>query len=1258
MNWDELKSKIVVQNEIFLLEKGILTPDVDRWLLQFFGGTLTITGASREETETSILITGKVSAYNVENADTRACFSLDASGNVCIVVEIKLDPQTWTFLTSFPNLPGGEYCRLLDIGYSESSLIISNQIVDKYNGISLCEGINFRGIISSSPLMSVIEQKTGVYPVMHGHINLDNTREMKELDWGEFPDDSLDPSGNPLPGYVFTVELLDYNSFSITDVVDFTELGLRMYFPPDGVFVNTNPTYFPRYAFHGKIAVPVIDLKADCWMNYVPDTLEFGLEVNLDDFTPKKLAKITELFGSNDAAAALPEALQSTPTVHLRKFCLDFSLTSGLPHIDAVMVTVDLGDASWGVLDNQLSIGQIKSRFLYIPEQDGRESRFDVYLSGIAKFKDKNVAVRAVKSNGFTIYVDLMDSISISLEEYMKSLQIDVPKVPTSLVINSVSGEISPSNHVQLTARMASEGSEWVIPVGSKELKLSDIAVYCRYDFAGKDKEKGNFAGSVSGTVSFDEFKLNASYDFPGKFAFLMHLPDFSLKEFIGKVFGENDLLPGDFDIALTRSTIMFEKGDNEQFSLGLATLVNEFGFLMFRLERAGGETGFVFGLNIDGKKMSELKGFGFLSLLDGFQLSELVFVASTIDNNNFSFPGTEEFKVPAFKGCEVRLPGSGKIVKGLNFYAKWDLDSSQEQKLLKQLLDIKAAIAMALQISLDGDTRLAASCDATICGHDLEMTFGCVLSKGTIAFYAKGAFDIDIQGTKQTITLELGFNQGGAFGSATVNGGQPIDFKWFKLGNLALQLGVDWEGVPSIGVAGDLTVKDFNSSIAVLFDSTQPEKSMVAGALSDLSMLSLFDVFLEPTSVSKVNNDQSLNDIRDILKDFAITGTNAFDLSIDKKEFFDNIKMDKISEAFAENGVSDIPKDISKVFFSVGEDQNSWFFAVFRNKKVEHYQIKTAKNASGTEVLHVSKEAQLYAVPMATDIGEFHYDEGFSLSGQIQLYKFWVEAQIDIDSTKGLSFDVDMSRIDLLDGMVVVAGIDGTGTKPSPDKGPHLHFDTATDPFAEAQVYISILDIVNACNIQANKKGFSAAFEHDSTLAHLDISTTLSGLEYFDAKIEARILEAKIALPGEAGKYVGDLILNNGASVLVSLSIEELNHVTFEAKIGMRLLGKDYALKVDVSFDLKTVAEIIWDMIKRLAKQIADEILDDAKKFAALVLQGIIKGFESAEEALEKVFGIIGDAAKKLLEEANKIIHDVCAVTTAADKLSCDYDE
>ena len=1253
MDLDTLKKRLVIEDDKFVLNTGTLTNNVDLWLTKYFAqGLMQIGNAKRTDTDSSVIISGDSSMYNVEKAACEAVFSVDEKEDIHVVFTINLNPETWSFVQSFPDIPGDMMNPLTSISFSECCLILVNQTTNDYKDFEMFEGLNFYGVISSSPLMTRLEKKWELYPIMHGHINMDTSKTPTPLQWGEYPF-SYDTAENPLPGLVFSIEIKNYTRFEIIDGVVIDELGMNIYCPPTVEFAEINDTYTQFYAFHGKLMINNLNIEEDCWVNYIPKEETFQVTVNLTNVSLSNLVNIAFLLGNQDVEKVLPKewVVSQLGDLSITQVYFGFSVGSALPTLDDVMITIGMPNAKWEILNGECTISDLSCSFYYVPEVSAGKSSFGVTVFGVTTIHDLSFSVRAeYYEDGFTVYVNTLKDIDIPLQQYLSS-EWPALDPPTDLTVNAVQAVISPSSYIDVMLRMASDGKEWSIPIGPVTLKMSDVLLDYQYQFG--DKTNGSHSGFFSGTIAFnDQLQLTATCNVPFEngVSILMYLPDFSLKNFIEKFGGDTTFLPDAFDFTLTQSMVQFEK-EQDNYHLRLATLVDDCGLMMLDLLSGSQGKGFIFGINIDGGKLGGVLGLPDLSKFNEmFALKQLVLIASTTDLNGYSFPGTEQFDVPALKDHEMNNPSGGNLIKGLNFMARWSINTGNAvQNMLRNLLNLDLDMLVVLQIGTSNEYSLYAEMDGKICEVPIKAQVGARYRGGELEFFVAGSMTFIIQEHPQEFVLEIGVTTGGAYGSGTMKSPVPLDFGIIKLGNLALQIGVSWEGVPTIGIAGNIMLGEkLNSSIAILFDSENPAKSMVAGSVSNFTLADVFDAFLPENCQSKQLAAESITDVKEILSWFKLTGTNTFDLSTDLTEKFDGMVLDDISKAFAEHGVT-ISSNINEVYYSIGAKETRWYIASLEKNRPRYYEIeKTTDETTGEEVLRVYTEAQFYMVPEKTNIGAFVYDRGFYLNGRLTLKDFFFEGEVDIEEDR-FTARAEMSKVELGNGLLCLSGVNDDGT-PS-DKGPELRISTIGPEYGYLNAYISFLGFKSKWKGIVNENGFDVSFDVEGLVAKTTLTTTLCGTDHFSAAVEMEF-EPVIF---QALEYLGEKLkinLKTSAIGTATIDVSKKDGFNMSVSASFYLFGKKVELfDIMVGVTPKDIKDIV-DAVYEAIKEYILGLLKDAEMFAKMVLDNVIEGIKDLGKALVELYHKTLEEAMAIIDKAKEFLAKVCAMETAAAEL------
>jgi hypothetical protein len=682
--------------------------------------------------------------------------------------------------------------------------------------------------------------------------------------------------------------------------------------------------------------------------------------------------------------------------------------------------------------------------------------------------------------------------------------------------------------------------------------------------------------------------------------------------------------LPAGLDFDLQYSSLVIQSQDNN-FLFQLCTEVRGLGMLAFETRRTSdGTWGFAYGLDLAASSPAQVKGLSGLQALEKqLHLQKFLLVVSSIDQPGFQLPDSSQFNSPQLATKKVALPAaSGGVSAGVNIFAEWALDSSDKQhKLLKSLLGLKDTLQVTIQVSEDpaANSRLYFADSGKLHGHPFAYKMGVQLTRGVPSVFLTGSVTVQIQKQPQTFDLTTLFVPSGAFLSANMRSSTAVDCGPFKLANLGLEIGVDWGGIPSLGVTGTLDVKAFESSIAVFFDSADPTKSLVAGAVSDLTLKDVMDTLVHASGHSA---------IEDVFRSIAIKGTHSFTVPASLADDLNALRLDKVAAAFQSGGQVQIPASSAQLLLSVNKPGEVWHLTDLT--KMRHYEIKK----SG-QTLTVSLEAQFYFAPQATAIGTINFPQGFFLNAAVEILGYRAEATIDIAGNKGLSVDASMDKILIgPSGLFSITSADGKS-------GPVLSISTmanASNPVPEYRVphlyisgAVSLLGISDKVLISASGKELTMA-----------LKGALAPGVTFDLDVTA----------GPHGLSVdGDVKAGIG-----SIDLGALGHVKLdsdiEGSLGIRLSGQQLAVDVEASaellgekkeisrFSLGTSPDALAKLAKTLESKLEALLRDefkDAGKWANAMKKGVISGVDDSAKVLQNVYGKSEKDAKAAADDIKK---------------------
>ena len=510
-------------------------------------------------------------------------------------------------------------------------------------------------------------------------------------------------------------------------------------------------------------------------------------------------------------------------------------------------------------------------------------------------------------------------------------------------------------------------------------------------------------------------------------------------------------LTPG-FDFALTNNSVLLQKtGSDFKFLLG--TQLDQYGSAAFVVQDTAGTWGFAFGIDISVGKLAEIQALSVLKLIDdAFGLNEIVLIVGTITDTGFTFPALSAFDNPNITSKNIASAGwPGGLVAGLNFYALMDPAASKALGPLCKLVGFTGTFATTIQVPTDPSTSvLTVSLNGNVNSNmPLSGALVAKLNAGNITLGLQGTIPTTIAQQPVTFKIEIDFEANGVF----ISGSTPdtITFVVVSLGALAIELGVDDEGIPSVGVAGSIKIEDFDSSIAIFFNSQNPAQSLLAGSISDVSLIEVIEpiVGLAQQSVPPP--------VQDMLKLFSLKGTAQFTIDGALSTALADRDGAALIQAFGQASppvtLNPDPRNIS--ILSGGSD-SSWSLTDLA--AMAHYHLAKSGNT-----ITVTKEAQVKFVPQTTQIGNLPpVAMGYAMSGQLEAYGITGMVDIDIEPKTGLSVEASLSPISLLGGKLLSVTDDNNSSK-----GPFLSLCSYTKdgrpPHAVASGKVNLLGLVGA---------------------------------------------------------------------------------------------------------------------------------------------------------------------------------------------------
>ncbi|MFL5345014.1 MAG: hypothetical protein ACJ8AT_09475 [Hyalangium sp.] len=1117
-----------------------------------------------------LTLTGRANMLSAANLAVTASFSLDSAGNVQAVLQYSLldmsgSASNWKFSNLLPELPKemspqarsyamatgrtslqarqlglaiADTPALLDqLSFLSASLVVTTgAYTDPDTQVHFDGGgIHFLGQLRPAsllgPLGAAMEPMRAV--TVFGEICV-----LKDATQLVLPNLLRDPAAQTvypwelqptLPG-VHLQAALGLNTK--LGKLELRDTALRIFSPLSEEWLSDEDPLRPLVAVTGRFSIPSANIELDAIVrmtrggataNAPTDVL---IETRCQGLSIGNLAHMADLVGSSDSISALPKSLarvvQGLDKLALTDIALMVSAgTSGM-NLSWASFTIGAPGCRWPVWKDALVAENLGLRVNVIDPLGVTGNRMtDATIWGTTLVEGVPIEIVAsTDGDEFSLSGTLLSKQTLPLTSLMKTWS---PKLvaPANLTINQLQISIQAGKSVRLSGALAQAPEAWKIRVGPGQLAIENVLFDLTVPAAG------DATGRFRGDIAFSkDVMLSMEYTLPGAFAIRANCDKVSLRGLASTLSNQKLWLPEGFDITLLDSSILLTGSSGPQGSLvfQLATQVEGMGLFAFEArELSAGSWGFAAGVDLGASKPSALPGLSGLAAFERMlHLQKLMLVVSTYDNAQFQFPDTAQFQNPRLGSGKVTLPGKGGLVAGLNLFAEWNLDSSDKvQNMLSKLLGTSSTLGVTLQLS-ETESRLFFRYDSKLMGQPMSGTCGVVAigalgSAPQLSWFLAGTMTLKIQGQPQTFDITMAIVPGGAFLAGTMKGSTSVNCGPFKLSNLALEIGVDWGGIPSLGIAATIDVKNFESSLAVFFDSADPSRSLVAGSISSLNAKDVMDTLVGGNLKTPID---------DVLKGIAIKGTHDFTLSgsgaDDVTSALDGLDFAKVSTAFAGAKLT-IPSSASQLLLVVNKKGAVWHLTDLTTMR--HYELKK----SGDKIKG-SIAPQFYFAPQKTFIGTISYPQAYYLNAAISFAGFDASATVDIAQSKGFSVDAQMDKISIVDEKLFsISALQGGG-------GPKISISTFAQPdnpvaqFRQPHFYIN-----GAMTILGVKQGLYATVSTQGIDFEL-VGNLVPGVKF---DLDARFGKSGIGANGTVKVGVGTIDLGALGKAKINTELE-----------------------------------------------------------------------------------------------------------------------
>jgi hypothetical protein len=1153
------------------------------------GGALVVGAAAVTTTADAVVLSGTGGAGVFAGAAVTATFKVLAGGAPSLALTATT-PGAWTLGTLFPSLAGG----LLDkLGFSAHPVFTLNTPDVSPGGLGLSASVLGNSVAlanigwmlkaaSSLPVSGRLGYANGVY--------------------------SLALAG-PAGAAVTLGPVKSSVSFAIvvspTSTTKGTTTSLQAYVR---LLANVTAT-----AQSKAVTIPIV-------AEYFGGTGALVFSSGQGTAIAASSAEISQLAANTNLAPLLPGgfSLGSVATVSRVALTVDpAKRTVTALEVDAA------SKSSWSVVPGQVSVdGVVLAITVANPASKPAPS---VSLTGKITLAGTTTLDAAASYPGFKVSATLGSPVSLPISRVTDRFLPGVTLPVTNLAVNTATLTASASPATFDLALGMAHSPAWTVPVGKTALTISNVDL----DIAYGKPTAGKASGTFSGQVSIGRAQFDVDLAVPGALTFKGQLPSVTLSALIGGLCDRSITFPGGFDLTFQGSSVRIS-GDGTNFTFQLLTQVKGVGTFFFEAVKGSSGWGFVAAYTLGGAKLSSLPGLSGLAAIEGLvSLQDLILVLCSTVPANFSFPDLSQFANPSVPIKTITLPPQAKgLQAGFNAYGSIALGGNKNTGLLAKVLGMSgsATLAMALQIGQSPATQSAlyASINGTINKNlTLTGTLGLQLVGGQPSLLVSGGVDTHIQGNPAHFDVTLAFVPNGAFLSGDMLG--TVKILGVTLSNLALEVGIDFEGLPSVGVAATVGVGNFESSIAVFFDANNPAQSMFAGSVSNLSLKDVAD------SLAGVVGTSIPAAIDAALARVAVSGTQTFSVPSSVSTALNARSAAPVATAFAAQGVT-ISGDDKLVLINAGQP-GVWHVTDLATMK--HYSLRQAGSS-----LQVSLDCQVYAAPQDTQLANLPvFKQGFFLNGELDFFGLTARATITVSTGTGIAADATLTPITILDKhFFSLTAANGAG-------GPQLSVSTFTQPqqadpmfrppHALVNASLTLLGRATAVYLSVTASGlvFTLSFSPVPGTS-LSLSGNFTSLTSLAVSGSAQVGLTGALDFGPLGQISVNANLANGS---LALGYDgKAASATVSGGVSIPGVGS-YDLSASLDVSNGTFADIPTVLLADL-RGFLSGVLADATRWLGFVKSGIMQGIAGAEQVgtvLAQSFGKGAQEVASLTKQA-----------------------
>jgi len=1228
---------------------------------------------------TDVVITGTGSfRFKTNGAGVTATLKI-VDGNVQALFQFTLigktpPPTPWKFSDSFPKLPtvldasnpGSDPKSPLDEIIMTNAQFIVSTYEQTWKDQTLIVGTSFSADMKPTGILSVFETLVGSSGdlKLQGTINVPGSTSITPaLKPWEFP---WDPKGTP-PGINLKASL-GVKPFGLGKMT-FAAEYFRIYSAASEEWFGKNSTFKTTVAYSGEFDIPSANSKIGVTAVTPPGSKSAKIIANFSDSPIGNFSELVDILGIDDVLNVFPEKIQTGDLGGLG--IQGASITIGYDKklvVQAVSITVGMPKLNWDIWPGHFKVDSASSKFDVQNPFDSKTRVVNILVRGKLEIEGVVVDIAAQKATGFEIIASLANGFDVPLKQLMNTYAPGIPPV-SDLSINSLSLTVAPAKYYSIMLMMAQKPKPWVIPLGVTELKFSNVGMFLL------KPEGGDVSGSFSGTAEIAGVTLSSRYDIPGDVLIRGNFPTVTLSEIVSFLIQTRVNAPEGFNITFTQSYIILQKKSSD-YKLELGTVIKDIGSLAFVLQKGSTGWGVAAGLQIEIDQLANLGGGvgdNVKAFTSYFPFQTFTLAVSTLKDQSFTFPGFKQFNQKSLGNSKITLPA---IAQGIQpgFFLYTSTQFTKKNKVLGALIDLLGipegtqldcfvaylTTKKQFQLGISISTFLTPVQDVNkrICSGQLGFNNTCLTGTMMVIAGGSGGFAFSLMASLKTIIEEnnLQFDivltvvTNGVFASGTLKVEKPLDFGPLQIGGLAVELGISYEGIPSFGFAGELMVDNaFDSTLAVMINTSDPTQCMIAAALSDLTLGDIINKLVGevgeelPPELKNVLDEISIKGAKD--GSFNVpTGESANKL----EDALNNFKGDVIQSDFVDIGKQEsFPSTSEGMMIFNDSDNGKWYITEKAgsgdSSTVTHWQL--VKNSQGAIV--VSKEAQFYFVPSPSgvSIGTFFYPKGMKVSGRIQYLFIKVEVDIELEINKGIKVDVQMDKITFLsDSFFSIAAEEGLG-------GPQLSISTFTQPsapkkFQKPHFYVNgkmtILGAEYGAFIDINESG--ASFEVSGS--------TLGG--FIEGNLSGNISAEQFKIDGEISAGIGAIDLGPKGTWNIDTGVSAEANIHGDLTTGQfgaaftaafELAGTEYSIGViNLDVNLGKLSDLPAKFFEAV-KNFLVKLFTDPKEWAKMAAKVLHWVEDEIKNILEDTFGLSSKESQAILSAISAFCPIVSAV-------------